>query len=359
MDQDSSSAKRLNRLQQHNARLAKELADAHKRISRLRFERSLLLDKLYEWERKDGHDQPETSDSEGEFRDREWWKDVDVVGVLSRNPVSSLPQPTVRKTPKKRKAQSASTDDDMDDGDMAAHEEHSFQQQLFEFDAPPSMAGSSPPKKRRSNKSSATDAVLKTLAVEYDASGQPALPLVIGVVTIEALGEIAWDRPAYHNRRYILPVGFHSTRPYLSTVDPNSSTIYHSRILDGGNAPIFQVTADDAPGAVFQAPTSTGAWTAVVRQANQLRSRDISNSASGPDYYGLSNATVSMLIEDLPCSERCLNYQRKKFERGAVHAKKQSLLKSEVVADVESDQVSGFPSESGIEYEAAGTLANL
>lgn len=363
----NKSSQKLSKLQQHNARLANQLADANKRISRLRFERSLLLDKLYEYEKKattgvtvDGNSLLDveagwSSESEGEYRECEWWRDVDVAAVLARNPVAALPSTTRGNSftvPKKGRkggataskkrmemalAMTSEEDLDTENDDYPTVQSSGM---LFDF---PSTTGSSPPsKKRKSNKASATDAVLKTIPVEYDSENRPVLPLNVGIVTIEALGEIVFDRPTYHNRRYILPVGFHSTRTYLSTVDPNASTVYHSKILDGGAAPVFQVTADDTPGAVFQAPTSTGAWSAVVRAANQIRSRDYSNSGSGPDYYGLSNATVAMLIEDLPNSDRCINYQRKRFERGTAHVKN---IMSKKPNEIESDQASGVPSE--------------
>jgi hypothetical protein len=356
----------MTKLQQHNSRLAAQLADANKRIARLHFERSILLDKLYEGERRraahgnedtevDSVTAPLSSDSEAEYRESEWWADVDLAAVLARNPIqaviggggSSVGAATAtssgtvgkkvgKKSTGKRRLLATSTDHHLHNNTVTSEEDglvdtdleldlHSSGM-LFEFEHNnTSQVGSSPPnanKKRRSNKASAAaDVVLKTIPVEYDSDGRPVLPLTVGVVTVESLGEVVYDRPAYHNRRYILPVGYHSTRLYLSTVDPAGQCLYHSRILDGGPSPLFQVTPEDAPNVTFQAPTSTGAWSAVVRAANLLRARDYSNSASGPDYYGLSNATVAMLIEDLPDSGRCLNYQRKRFERGAAHVK--------------------------------------
>src|SRR5207302_7217397 len=76
----------------------------------------------------------------------------------------------------------------------------------------------------------------------------------------------------------------------------------------------FEDVADDNPSQVYQAQTSTSAWSSVVRAANAIRNREYTNSASGPDYFGLSNATVAMLIERLPNSDKCFNYQFKKFE---------------------------------------------
>lgn len=161
-----------------------------------------------------------------------------------------------------------------------------------------------------------------TQVVVYDGDGRPILPLSLGVLTLLELGRVVTDRPEFHNKRYIWPVGFHSMRSYLSTVHPDQQTIYHSRILDpretkiensasGDSGPLFVVTAEDNAEAPFRSNTSTGAWSAIVKLANQIRGRDGSNSASGPDFFGLSNHTIAMLIEGLPGVEQCSQYQRR------------------------------------------------
>lgn len=52
----------------------------------------------------------------------------------------------------------------------------------------------------------------------------------------------------------------------------------------------------------------------MVKTANMIRRRDHSNSASGPDYFGFSNATIAKLIQDLPNSEKCNTYVMQLFE---------------------------------------------
>lgn len=47
-----------------------------------------------------------------------------------------------------------------------------------------------------------------------------------------------YDRAAYHSERYLLPVGFNSSRTYPSMLSPSRRTTYHCTILDGGDAPI-------------------------------------------------------------------------------------------------------------------------
>lgn len=44
--------------------------------------------------------------------------------------------------------------------------------------------------------------------VERDANGNYALPVEIDSWTVVDLGTIVYDRPAYHNQRYIYPVNY-------------------------------------------------------------------------------------------------------------------------------------------------------
>lgn len=52
----------------------------------------------------------------------------------------------------------------------------------------------------------------------------------------------------------------------------------------------------------------------MVREANAIRHRDHSNSASGPDYFGFSQATIRKMIQDLPNASKCKNYVIQSFE---------------------------------------------
>ena len=55
--------------------------------------------------------------------------------------------------------------------------------------------------------------------------------------------------------------------------------------------------------------TATGVWTTVVKRANQIRHRDVSNSVSGPEYFGFVHPTIAKMIQDLPGAERCGRYK--------------------------------------------------
>ena len=114
-----------------------------------------------------------------------------------------------------------------------------------------------------------------------------------------------------------MPTGYHSSRQYPSNIDPEGMTTWHSKILDGGSAPLFEVYAEDDLEHPFRGGTSTGVWSSIMRQTSALRNRDPAGSASGPDFFGLGNSTVSMLIERLEGADKCEQYERKRFEMSA------------------------------------------
>lgn len=191
--------------------------------------------------------------------------------------------------------------------------------------------------------------------IERDEHGQPKLPQQIGVLTVQSLGKIVSDRDTFHNERYIFPVGytvsryekkecgmvFRATlckvfliarvhcRTYPSMVDPNANTVVTSTILDGGDGPLFRVTAADAPDDPIIANSATGAWTVVVRRSNEIRNREHSNSASGPDYYGFKHPTIAKLIQDLPGTENLRHYVAQNFEEMEPRAAKGVMAAAE------------------------------
>lgn len=97
-------------------------------------------------------------------------------------------------------------------------------------------------------------------------------------------------------------------------VDPVNNTVITSTIVDGGDGPRFHVEAADMPGQPIIANSATGAWTVVVRRSNEIRHRDHSNSASGPDYYGFKHPTIAKMIQDLPGAKDLEHYVWQPFE---------------------------------------------
>jgi hypothetical protein len=96
-------------------------------------------------------------------------------------------------------------------------------------------------------------------------------------------------------------------------VGKDTFVTYTSEIIDGGDGPKFQVTPSD--GEPIVSASCTGCWTTIVKGArankavNKLRDKDHSNSASGPDYFGLSHNTIMKLIQDMPNATKCQQYK--------------------------------------------------
>ncbi|KAI8372710.1 F/Y rich C-terminus-domain-containing protein [Radiomyces spectabilis] len=148
-------------------------------------------------------------------------------------------------------------------------------------------------------------------------TGEYKLPARVGILTVHSLGHVV-PLPAYHNDRYIWPVGFKVSRTYLSMVNANANTLYTCSVEENGShGPKFRVYADDCPDQPIVANSATGVWTAIVKRANEIRNREHSNSASGPDYYGFTHATIAKMIQDLPGADQCQNYVWQKF--GVMH----------------------------------------
>ncbi|CAG8571290.1 6386_t:CDS:2 [Cetraspora pellucida] len=164
--------------------------------------------------------------------------------------------------------------------------------------------------KKRASKRPLNAKTMKVQHVEKDDEGRYKLPVQIGILTVLSLGTVVFERDTFHNERYIWPVGY----AVKSMINADSQTMYVCRIEDGGEGPKFVIEAEDQPDKPIIANTATGAWTSVVREANAIRHRDHSNSASGPDYFGFSQATIRKMIQDLPNASKCKNYVEQHFE---------------------------------------------
>ncbi|KAF5361091.1 hypothetical protein D9756_005101 [Leucocoprinus leucothites] len=182
--------------------------------------------------------------------------------------------------------------------------------------------------------------------VPRDKKGKPMLPLNVGIMTVIRLGEVCM-REHFHTERYIFPVGYEVTRRYLSTIDPNSEVVYHCTILDGGDGPKFQIVPSDAPDKIVIAGTATGAWSNIVKQANAIRSRQHSNSVSGPDFFGLGQNTIKHLIQELPNADRLRDYVWQNFIEGGPLGGRHAAVTPALPEDYDSTQPIGalYPSE--------------
>ena len=99
-------------------------------------------------------------------------------------------------------------------------------------------------------------------------------------------------------------------------MDPQTEVNYRCKILDGGDGPKFQIIADDNRDNPVLAGTATGAWSTIVKAANNIRNRQHSNSVSGPDFFGLGQNTIKHLIQELPGADRLRDYVWQNFVEG-------------------------------------------
>lgn len=131
------------------------------------------------------------------------------------------------------------------------------------------------------------------------------------------LGKIVTDRPAYHTKCLIYPVGFVSERSYSSYVRPGHTTMYTSSITDNGDAPSFTVTAADDPSNPACAANPTAAWKIIEQRigasAEGLAEGGVEvKHVSGAAYFGLGHPSIVRLLLQLPGVDQCSNLNASK-----------------------------------------------
>jgi hypothetical protein len=53
------------------------------------------------------------------------------------------------------------------------------------------------------------------------------------------------QKSGYHDQEFIYPVGFRSSRKYLSVVNPSAKCLYYSEVVEGTDGePVFRVTCE-------------------------------------------------------------------------------------------------------------------
>jgi len=175
--------------------------------------------------------------------------------------------------------------------------------------------------------------------VPRDDEGKPILPYQIKGITILNLGSIVWDRPAFSSRNYIWPVGFKSQRRLPSVKRSGEYVIYTSEIIDGGNAPIFQVTPADDSNLVMKHTTSSGVWCEMLK----LIKKKPTVSVSGPEMFGFSDNTIKMLIQELPNARKCKSYGWKEYDGSTPAASSNPGSPSAQVSEEGASEVSTTP----------------
>lgn len=150
--------------------------------------------------------------------------------------------------------------------------------------------------------------------IPLDNLGRPVFPLSIGDLTIHSLGEIVPDRPNFHTADYIFPVGFCSTRLYVSTRSLEQKCLYTCSISDDGSGPLFEISADDQKQIISDSDPSE-CHSKLLQLINQTRGYEIvPTRGSGPEFFGLSHPIVQNLIQSCPGARKCTDYKWIKFE---------------------------------------------
>ncbi|RCH80414.1 hypothetical protein CU098_004959 [Rhizopus stolonifer] len=206
-------------------------------------------------------------------------------------------------------------------------------------------------RKKRDTKPPNANDIRPFIEVDKNAQGDYALPAEVDSWTVLDLGTVVWDRAAFHNQRYIYPVGYRVKKWYRSMIDPHSDTQYTCEILDGGEEPMFQLNADDNPNECWRGPTPTTVWTIVVRRAFAIRNMDYGHNPVGPDFFGLRKNTIAKMIQDLPNADKCKNYIWQNFEamsntKGKSVRRSRSRLGSSAHVKSTEDQSSSSSSSS-------------
>eukprot|EP00873_Tetraselmis_striata_P008574 jgi/Tetstr1/428838/TSEL_018825.t1 len=142
--------------------------------------------------------------------------------------------------------------------------------------------------------------------------GQSQLPIQLGPsASVLRLGKLVVDRPGFHSKNYMLPVGFRSQRMYASYTVPHRRVPYTCEILDGGDAPLFKLTAEDSPSTPVTGNSATSVWAQIVQRVAILKAAsDPSHkgkqlpNVSGPEYFGFANPQVAQMIQELPGADK-------------------------------------------------------
>ncbi|KAG0196163.1 hypothetical protein BGX28_010501, partial [Mortierella sp. GBA30] len=330
--------RKLKEVLEENERMSQELEKTHRRVRNLRREKNLLLDRLCALEQRDsdsGSDSLSHLSSDSDSSDSSASEEI----LYKRTPQSRVPtkmhpqknlrgsgavQPTAASSgttthhPKKTATKTNQQTSTVVSGAPRSGAKDTKSQASVSTPSTITNVGSATQKPKRVHQTNkqrpGLAKVRKVQALERDEAGNVKLPVTVGIITIMDIGHVVYDREAFHNDRYIFPVGYKMSRSYNSMIDPHNLTTYTCSVIDDGEAPKFQIDAADQPGKPIIAGTATGAWTHVVKAANAIRRRDHSNSASGPDYFGFSNATIAKMIQDLPNADKCETYVMQRFE---------------------------------------------
>ncbi|NP_001091430.1 transforming growth factor beta regulator 1 L homeolog isoform X1 [Xenopus laevis] len=151
--------------------------------------------------------------------------------------------------------------------------------------------------------------------IALDQCGRPVLPIVLKGLTVYSLGEIISDRAEFHDKVAIYPVGFCSTRVYVSMKNTDQKCLYTCQIKDGGTRPQFEIVPDDDPQNSIVANSANECHSILLQKiSTSLGKRFSTPDLAGAYFFGFTHPTIQNLIQSCPGARKCTSYQWVKFE---------------------------------------------
>ncbi|ELT92721.1 hypothetical protein CAPTEDRAFT_221508 [Capitella teleta] len=198
--------------------------------------------------------------------------------------------------------------------------------------------------------------------IPLDNTGRPIFPIELGNLTVYCLGEIQ-AKAGYCSSDVIYPVGFCSTRDFISILNPKVQCLYTCKVYDGLKGPTFELSADDCLDHVISASTPDECHSKLLRAINASMSYDaVPIETHGAEFFGLSHPTIQNLIQYCPGAKKCQGYRWQKFEiakDGAHHLEMQATVNVSILSTTQSytEAVANYDGRSS--KEGSGSLRNL
>ncbi|KAM4704163.1 transforming growth factor beta regulator 1 [Rhinophrynus dorsalis] len=151
--------------------------------------------------------------------------------------------------------------------------------------------------------------------IPLDPSGRPVFPIVLESLTIYSLGEIISDRTGFHDKIAIYPVGFCSTRVYVSMRNPDQKCLYTCQIKDGGTGPQFEIVPEDDPQNTIVGSSAYECHSILLKTLCTSRGKRLTvPDHAGAYFFGFTHPNIQNLIQSSPGARKCISYQWVKFE---------------------------------------------
>ncbi|KAG8451298.1 hypothetical protein GDO86_003499 [Hymenochirus boettgeri] len=151
--------------------------------------------------------------------------------------------------------------------------------------------------------------------IPLDSCGRPMFPILLNGLTIYSLGEIISDRMGFHDKVAIYPVGFCSTRVYVSMKNPDQKCLYTCQIKDDCTGPQFEIVPEDDPQNSIIASSADECHSILLNTISAVLGKTFSAlEQAGGYFFGFTHPTIQNLIQSCPGARKCINYKWVKFE---------------------------------------------